>query len=322
MSVALEHLAIQGPVPPEELNRLHQLAPELRVSLFTADQLDRVATADAIWSGPLDLNGDQLLDLAPRLRWLHSFGAGVDVWLAPGFIESPVLLTNSRGIHGIQMAEQILAVFLAHSRQLPALIRGQQQALHHPALGQFELHGQRLLILGLGHIGHQVAQRAQAFGLRVTGIKRHPVRAEPPAYLEQVLDFSQLDNALAHADLVLSLLPLTAETRQLFNAERFRQFKTGAYFYNFGRGASVDTDALLTALQQGKLAGAGLDVTDPEPLPAGHPLRQLPQVILTAHTGGATPVYRQRALNLARSNLQQWLVRQPLQNLVDKRLGY
>lgn len=324
MPTALQHLAIQAPLPESIRTQLRQLSPDLQISVFNADALQTLSSAQTIWTGPLGINGDQLLQRAPDLRWLQSFGAGVEDWLSPAFVQSPVLLTNARGIHASQMAEQALALMLAQSRQLAPLIRGQSQPLHHPRLQQFELQGQSLLLVGLGHIGHAIAQRAAAFGLKVTGIRRQaPSDGESiPPYLQQVLPFDALNSQLPQADHVLSVLPLTAETYRLFDAQRFKHFKTGAYFYNLGRGASVDTQALLDALQHQQLAGAGLDVTEPEPLPAAHPLRQLPQVILTAHTGGATPHYRQRALQLAHTNLQHWLANRPLINQVDKQAGY
>ncbi|WP_348945207.1 D-2-hydroxyacid dehydrogenase [Chitinibacter sp. FCG-7] len=305
------------------IESIQRHAPQLSIHRLS-QHWDDLADADAFWPGLESPDGDTLLAVAPKLKWLQSFGAGVDRWLSPSLIKSNLIVTNASGIHGTQIAEHALGLILSFARGFGTLLRGQQQALHHPTLNQFELSGQTLLIIGFGRIARDIAPRAAAFGLKVIGVKQsEPDPAAPlPASVDEIVGVDQLAAALSRADHVISLLPLTAATQGFFDAQRFAQFKPGAYFYNLGRGASVDHLALYTALQGGHLAGAGLDVTEPEPLPLEHPLRQLSNVLLTAHTAGASPHYQQRALAVALDNLQRFQSGLPLINLVNKHAGY
>ncbi|WP_169307222.1 D-2-hydroxyacid dehydrogenase [Chitiniphilus eburneus] len=315
-------LVIGPQLGQDAIERIRLLAPDTHV--VRTDRLrpdPDLASADAVWFGQGEVDGEQLLEIAPGLRWLQTFGAGVERWLTPRFVESDVVLTNTSGIHGIQIAEHVLALMLAFARGLPRLVQSQRhQALHHPRLDQFELAGQTLVIVGFGRIGQALALRAAALGLTVIGVKRH--NAPPPEGVTAIVGSEDVDRALALADHVVAALPLTANTRHFFDERRFAQFKRGAYFYNVGRGGSVDHAALLGALTHGRLAGAGLDVTDPEPLPPHHPLRRSEKVILTVHTAGASPRYFDRALAVALDNLKRLRQGRPLVNVVDKRAGY
>ncbi|HSC81839.1 MAG TPA: D-2-hydroxyacid dehydrogenase [Chitinolyticbacter sp.] len=316
----LRKLAVARPLSEAVMNRIASTAPALEVAHIGND-ISVLADADAVWPGIDTPGGDALLQLAPRLRWVQAFGAGVDRWLTPAFVDSDIVLTNASGIHGTQIAEHTLSLLLAFARGLPTLISGQREVLHHPRLNQFELAGQTLLIVGFGRIAEALAPRAAALGLKVIGARRRI--GEPlPVGVDRLVVLDALPDALAEADHVVSVLPLTPQTQGFFDAARFAQFKRGAHFYNVGRGASVDHAALAVALASGQLAGAGLDVTEPEPLPAEHPLRHHPNVILTAHTAGASPHYHERALAIALDNLSRFQSGQPLVNVVDKRAGY
>jgi phosphoglycerate dehydrogenase-like enzyme len=212
---------------------------------------------------------------------------------------------------------------LAFARQLPALVRAQQQARWQPPppARLFELSGQTLAIVGLGAIGSALASRAAALGMRVVGVRRSAGSTAPPG-VERLYAFDGLDLALAEADHVAIALPLTPQTRGLFDAARLGRMKPGAHLYNVGRGATVDADALLAALRSGRLAGAGLDVTEPEPLPSESPLWREPNVIVTAHSSGLTPRSFERYARLLLDNLGRWVRGEALLNVVDKRLGY
>ena len=192
------------------------------------------------------------------------------------------MLTNGSGNHAINIAEHVLALMLAFARQLPALVRAQDERQWRPPKIEtlFELSGQTLAVVGAGALGCAVAARAAAFGMRVLGVRRTPDGTLPPGFASMAA-LADLDAVLAEADHVVITLPLTAETRGLFSTARLAAMKPGAHLYNVGRGAIVDPAALLAALRSGRLAGAGLDVTDPEPLPADSPLWSEPGVIVT-----------------------------------------
>nr|WP_246294684.1 D-2-hydroxyacid dehydrogenase [Schlegelella koreensis] len=285
--------------------------------------IDTADGAAVAWGGP---DFGAILDAAPRLEWLHQRGAGIDAIDRARLLASRVVLTNGSGNHAPNMAEHVLALMLAFARGLPALMRAQQAArweTPHPDQ-LFELSEQTLAIVGLGAIGGALATRAAALGMRVIGVRRSaPADARPMAGVDEQLHGADgLDAALARADHVAVTLPLTEATRRLFDAARFARCKPGAYFYNVGRGGTVDQDALLAALRSGRIAGAGLDVTEPEPLPADSPLWREPNVIVTAHSSGQTPRSFERYQRLLLENLGRWVRGETLLNVVDKQLGY
>jgi phosphoglycerate dehydrogenase-like enzyme len=182
-----------------------------------------------------------------------------------------------------------------------------------------ELGGQTLCVVGLGDIGQALATRAAALGMRVTGVRRWP--RDMPG-VERIVTVEGMEPLLAEADHVALCLPLTARTRELFDAARLGQIKRGAYLYNIGRGELIDQDALIEALRDGRLAGAGLDVTTPEPLPSDSPLWEMQNVLITGHTSGATPHYWERAMPILLENIRRYRADEPLLNLVDKHEGY
>lgn len=265
-------------------------------------------------------------DQAARLRWIHATSAGVGSLLFPELVESPVRLTNGRGLHATAMAEHALAVLLAFARKLHLARDAQgerrwtQEALWTgtPPFGQLD--GATLGLVGLGAVGAAVAVRARALGMRVIAVRRRP--AEPPAPADAQWGPERLDEMLAAADAVVLCPPLTPATRGLLDAARLARLRPHAVLVNLGRGALVDEPALVEALRAGRLAGAALDVTREEPLPAGSPLWSLPQVILTPHVSGLGPRYWERAMDQFADHLRAFLDGRPLPNLVDKRAGY
>ena len=208
---------------------------------------------------------------ATRLRWMHAAGAGVERYDLAQIAARGVMLTNSSGVSAPNMAEHVLGMMIALTRRFPQLLRAQtrrewRDEATHREVG--ELQGQTVLVAGIGEIGRAVAQRAAAFGMRVNGLRRR-ADASPPAGFDQVFAIGDLHAALADADHVVVTLPNTPRSRGLFDAAAFAAMKPGAAIYNVGRGPVIDTAALIAALESGHLGGAGLDVTDPEPLPAG-----------------------------------------------------
>ncbi|MCA9876382.1 MAG: D-2-hydroxyacid dehydrogenase [Thermomicrobiales bacterium] len=282
---------------------------------------EELAAADVMvgWQLP----AEQLAS-APRLRWFHAGSAGVEHFDLPSFQERGVTLTNSRGVSAPNMAEHVLGMMVALARRFPRLSR--EQAAHrwrdedtHREVR--ELAGETVLIIGTGEIGSQVAWRASAFGMRVEGLRRRDVLTQPP-HFDRIWPVAELHAALAGADHVVATLPDTPQTRGLLDATALAACKPGALIYNIGRGSVIDTDALVAALQSGQLGGAGLDVTDPEPLPAESPLWDLENVLITAHTSGASPRYWERQEALLADNLARYLAREPLRNVVDYEHAY
>ena len=264
--------------------------------------------------------------LCRKLRWIHSPMAGVTSLLLPELVSSDVIVTNGRTVHSVPVAEQTLAILLALARRLPACFRF--QAAHYwgqddswlPGTTPFELHGKTLGMVGLGAIGQELVPRAKALGMRVIAVRRDP--ANKAAMVDRVYSPGQLHDMLAEADFVVLAAPDTPEMIRLIGAAELKQMKPTAYLINVARGTLVDTEALVKALEAGEIAGAGLDVTDPEPLPPDHPLWKLPNALITPHLGGASDRFWERETALLRENLRRYLAGQPLLNPVDKRRGY
>src|SRR5215203_6641686 len=215
-------------------------------------------------------------------------------------------------------------MMIALTRRFPRLLRAQIQRewrdeATHREVG--ELLGQTVLIAGTGEIGRAIAQRAAAFGMRVHGLRRR-ADASPPAGFDQVFALGDLFAALENADHVVVTLPNTPRSRGLFDAAAFAAMKPGASIYNVGRGPVIDTAALITALESGHLGGAGLDVTDPEPLPADSPLWDMENVLITSHPSGATPRYWDRQADLIADNIRLIQRGDVPRNLVDLEAGY
>jgi phosphoglycerate dehydrogenase-like enzyme len=196
-----------------------------------------------------------------------------------------------------------------------------EQEAHNRMQEIFELNGHTLLVVGYGDIGRRLAKICACLGMTVDAVKR-AANGETDEATREIAPIGELSRLLASANHVAVCLPLTSETRGLFDAERFGQMKRGAYFYNVGRGPIVDTAALIDALESGQLGGAGLDVTDPEPLPSDSPLWTMENVIITAHTSGATPHYWERATEILATNIERLNAGQSPVNLVNQRLGY
>ena len=258
---------------------------------------------------------------AKKLKWIHALTAGVEFLLFPETQNSPVLISNSKGIHGIPMAEHVLGIMLSFTRRLNLLHKQQQQHLwQRPPIDELqEINGKTLAVLGLGAIGREIAKKAKLMDMRVIAAKREMTQ-EP--FVDRLYRPEQLLEMLAEADFVVVALPLTDATTRLLGREAFAAMKPSAYFINVSRGAVVQEDALLAALKAGQLAGAGLDVFMEEPLPADSPFWDLPNVIITPHLSAISPVYLDRALKLFSDNLACYLSGAPLLTPIDKARGY
>ena len=331
----LRTVVIAMSVPDSALMQLRETFPEIRFVIPgeaesanddryiapTEPSAADLSEADALITWELDA---ATLAAAPKLRWLHAASAGIDHFDLTAITGRGLAMTNSRGVHSANIAEHVLGMMIALTRRFPRLMRAQAQREWrdwetHREVG--ELQGQTLLLVGLGEIGRAVAERAAAFGMRIVAV-RHRSDAEVPSGVSAVFSRDQLTDALAEADHVVLALPDTPHTRGMFDAAAFAAMKPGARIYNVGRGPVIDTAALVAALETGHLGGAGLDVTEPEPLPADSPLWGMENVLITAHTSGATPHYWERQLPLLMENIRRWQRGEPLRNRVDPEAGY
>ena len=308
-------------IDDESIQQIRESYPDIDLTVCTDEEKlpEALRSADAVigW-GRYDA---ATLAGAPDLRWIHSFGVGVDGLLTPELIDSEIIVTNNTGVRGPNIAEHLLAMMLGFARGLPEIMRYQtKREWHHADRGVFELGGQTLGIAGLGDIGQNLAWRADALGMRVVGLRR--LKTDRPRGVEQIYSPDDLHEFLAQADHVAVCLPLTDGTRHMFSTAEFAAMKPTAYIYNIGRGAIIDQDALIAALQNEEIAGAGLDVTVPEPLPADSPLWDMTNVQITCHTSGSTPFNWPRGLEILMDNLGRFQRGEALRNVVDKLEGY
>lgn len=257
--------------------------------------------------------------LAQRLRWVHATSAGVDALLFPASRASQVPLTNARGIFDRAIAETVLGMILMFAKDfMGSLALKREHRWRHRDTERAE--GARVLIVGAGSIGRQIARLTRAVGLNPEGIARSARPGDDDFLAVHAQD--QLLDRLPEADYVVVAAPLTPATQGLFGAEAFRRMKPTARFINVGRGQIVQTDALVSALQQKRIAGAALDVFEEEPLPPGHPLWELPQVFMSAHMAGDFFGWREALSAQFIDNFRRWRAGEPLRNLVDKSQGY
>ncbi|BAY77603.1 D-isomer specific 2-hydroxyacid dehydrogenase NAD-binding protein [Nostoc linckia NIES-25] len=262
---------------------------------------------------------DKVLAAAPGLRWQQSPSAGVNHILTPNFLQRDIILTNGAGVHAIPISEFVLAFMLYHAKNLRKLQTLQDE--HTWVRGVFleELADATLLIIGTGNIGQAIASRAKAFGVRVWGSRRHP---EPLPNFDKIVGADEWRSLLPAADYVVIATPLTPETKGLIDEAALQSMRPSAYLINIARGEIVDETALLTALREGWIAGAGLDTVAIEPLPPESPLWSLPNAFITPHCSALSPRLRERIAALFIDNLKRYQTGQPLRNVVDKKAGY
>ena len=319
---SLRNVLIALPFSDRHVSRLRTRFPGVEFQVVDPGALGtKIADADAIAAWAVS-SAD--LEKASRLRWLQTGGAGVESVLSPALAEQGILVTNASGVHAINIAEHVMAMMLYFARGFPVLVRHQlrREWKDNPVRSRvFELAGQRLLVVGLGDIGIALSDRAAAFGMEVFGVRRRPDQPAPPS-VRRVGTIEALPDLLPSVDHVAICLPLTPRTAGLFERRMLARMQTSSYLYNIGRGGVILTQDLVDALEAGRLAGAGLDVTDPEPLPESSPLWGMENVLITAHTSGGTPHYWDRALELFEDNIDRFISGRPLRNVVNLSEGY
>jgi len=310
--------------PADRVDELQAVAPGVEIVAVddVAQALDAIDGAQAL----IGYCGPDLLEKGATLHWIQVYSSGVERCVAlPQMRTGDKLLTNGQRIGSPALAEHAIALMMALARGLDRYyvnqLEGDWERSVDLGQGEFlELEGRTVLIVGLGGIGTQVAQRAHGLGMRI--IATRGSRREGPDYVDYVgLGEETLDLA-RQADVVINAAPLTDRTRGMFDAAFFKAMKPTAYFVSIGRGQSTVTDDLIAALEAGELAGAGLDVTDPEPLPADHALWRTPRVIITPHTAGRSDRTRERLYLLVQENLRRYVAGEPLYSVVDIERGY
>lgn len=326
----------EGVITAQQQEQIRQLAPDRELVQTTDEhQIEHLLDEIEIAVGQFPKN---LLAKAKQLRWFQQWSAGAD-WLLehPEVRDLDFMLTSASGVHATPISEHIFAFLLAFARNLPQAWQAQQDHLWMQEVEEagakqsmdiatysrrdvFELAGKSMLLIGLGEIGERTAQIATALGMGVIGLRHDP--DQETRGVSQMVGPDELLTTLPHADVVVSTVPLTAETHHMLDQTAFDAMKEGTYLINIGRGGTINQDALVAALQRGKLAGAGLDVFEEEPLPADSPLWDMANVLITPHSSGATPHYDERAFAIFLDNLKRYQAGEELRNVVDKTQGY
>jgi phosphoglycerate dehydrogenase-like enzyme len=308
----------------EERAEITKIAPNLRIvtGLKPAEALARAEEAHGIESRYAT---PEFLAKAKNLAWVQVMSAGVD-----GVIKNEALvkndrlvLTNHRGVHGPAIADHAMSLLLSLTRDLRFHAGNQDKKVWGKGdneLTPLALDGRTMLVVGIGGIGSEIAKRAKAFGMTVWATRRS--QAPKPDFVDRVELSPALISMLPQVDVVAIAAPLTPETQGMFNKEAFAAMKKGAFIINIARGPIIVQDELIASLKSGKLAGACLDVTDPEPLPASSPLWEMRNVIITPHVAGHAEVTAERRWSLLRENLRRFAAGEPLYNVVDKVAGY
>ena len=303
----------------EQMQRVRAVSEdnEIIVARTREEQLALVGDVDIIFGS----FSRPLFEAARQLKWVQTEGAGIDNLLFEEFVESPIILTSAKGTVGSHLADHTWALLLGLLRGVGRAVRERtwdnRMSIRRES---WELGGATLGIVGLGGVGIEVARRAGGFGMEVIAVDPEPV--EKPDFVREIWDTDRFYDLLEQSDVVSVCCPLTQRTRGLFDREAFRHMKPGALLVNVTRGPIIDGDALLEALEQGLISGAGLDVTSPEPLPADSPLWDHPHVIITPHASGGSPLRLDRTIDLFCENLRRFSDGRELLSVIDKQKGY
>lgn len=280
---------------------------------------DELQKADVLVTYGEDLN-DANIQYATKLKWIFVASAGVEKMPAQAIIDRDILVSNVRGIHKTPMAESILAHILAIKRALPWMYEQQKKSEWSKKGKQTELRDSTALILGPGAIGSEVGRLLQAFGVKTIGCNRS---GDAAPYMDEMVNFTELTEALPKADIVLSVLPKTPDTTHLLKDEHFNAMKNDAIFMNFGRGNLVDEKVLIRAIEAGEIGYAVLDVFEEEPLSTNNPLWSYSNVIVSPHVSSHSSRYVERSLDIFKPSLTKWLDGDTaLENVMDLSRGY
>jgi D-2-hydroxyacid dehydrogenase (NADP+) len=312
-------------VPAVQVARLRERFPKMTFTHAQSDADAAVAieTADVALASRLS---PAMVERAVRLRWVHSTAAAVGILPLNELGARGILVTNSRGIQAAAMAEHVMGGLLLLSRRFNLMLDAQRERrwIQNELAGQvwpWSLKNRKMVILGFGTTGQEIARRAHAFGMRVTGIRRRLDEPLPP-YVERIAGPSELADALRGSDVLVISAPFIPETERMIRAEHLALLNRGAILINVARGKIVDERALMEALESGQLGGAVLDVFEREPLPESSPLWMMPNVIVSPHSSGIRPDHWDEVIDLFSENLNRFQHGEPLLNQVDWKAGY
>ncbi|MCL4859284.1 MAG: D-2-hydroxyacid dehydrogenase [Caldilineaceae bacterium] len=315
-------ILVQYPFTEEQIAQLRQVAARYGSELFHATDEETALRHAPECEVILGAFPPAVCAAAPKLRWIQSFSTGMDKFLFPAIIErDEVMISNVAGLYASQGAEHAWALLLALSRGITQSWDN-QKAKKWGGGSNVELSGTTLGLVGLGGFGIEMAKRAQGYNMTILAIDA--MRTEKPDLVAELKPATRenLHDLLRRSDVVMMACPLTKETYHLISTEDLAQMKPSAYLINVTRGGIIDEPALVAALQAGQIAGAGLDVTEKEPLPADSPLWDAPNLILTPHRAGASQHRPRMVFEFFRQNLERYLKGERPLNVVDKRKGY
>lgn len=314
---------------PESQELLREAAQSAAVFVTRTEEfLARLPEAEILCAFSVPPN---VRELAPNLRWLQFPGAGVDSLRPTGLLntDSGIIIATASGIHSTSISEYVFGSMLMFNRSWPEMVRLQDRHMWPRNSSWYNLGGRELIdqtlgIVGLGNIGRQIAHLGKAFGMRVIATRRSAGAAheQPEPDVDTLYPMGQLHEVLQQSDYVVLAVPLTPETAGLIGEPELRAMRQSAYLVNIARGKVIDEDALIRALREQWIAGAGLDVTAEEPLPSESPLYTMPNVILTPHISGESIHYEQRLAALFADNLRHYRSGRPLRNQFDPTRGY
>jgi phosphoglycerate dehydrogenase-like enzyme len=299
---------------------LRAALPDDRIVAVQGEELGPATEADAAFGG---FSADRLravLAGSPKLRWIHTFSAGVDRHVPEMAKYERVLLTNNSGAYDVPIAEHVIAMIFAAAKRVPEHLAAQSRHEWQREVPHREVRDATLVILGMGSIGTELARLASGVGMRVLGIRRDPTRPAPG--VDRVVSPDRFVEVAREADYLAVTAALTPSTRGMVSADVLRALKPTAWVINIARGPIVDETALAAALAEKRIEGAALDVFETEPLPASSPLWSLDNVILTPHISNSSPKVRERSLALVTENVRRFKTGEPLLNLVDRTVGY
>lgn len=317
----MRKIVIMTDLEERHIDQIREIIPDWDV-IVSEDQAvyePHLADAEIITATDRDFVALGLIQ-KPALRWFHTWAAGVEFMPFAELKNRGIRLTNSGGVHPVPITENIFGLMLAWTRKISAAIRNQveQKWVRWDAIN--EISGKTIAILGVGNIGAETARIAKAFNMTVLGIRR---TGDAMPFVDEMHVLTDLDAVLGRSDYVVNILPKTADTSRIMNRDRFAAMKPDAFYISVGRGSTTDTDALVEALTNQQIGGAGLDVMDPEPLPAGHPLWDLENVIITPHISGSSVHYFDRAVEIFAENLRAYVKDGSIvRNEVDLEKGY
>lgn len=282
--------------------------------------INAIKNAEIVFAGKMT---QKMMQAAKKLKWIHSTGAGIDRFLIiPEIVEGPVTLTNSSGVHPTPISEHVLAFMLTFTRKFKTFILAQHEEVWYRSneIPMEELEGKTIGIIGLGAIGSEIARKAKCFGMTVVATKKH--MTDKPPFVDELLPDSDLKPLLQRSDFVVIAVPLTPETKDMIGEEELETMKRTAYIINVARGKVIKQAALIKALKEKKIAGAGLDVFEEEPLSSSSELWTMENVVITPHRAGDTIHYWKRATDIFCENLRRYIDNEEMVNLVDKKFGY